>query len=96
MARGPVTPVAVTASGLIQVEGTTPLIFHGFAIRETGGGAGVVEIRDGGSSGAIIASAAFATNTSPNPLFTEAGIATAAGVYVKVVSGTISGAVFVS
>lgn len=66
----------------------------GFAIKETGSAAAVIELRKLNVTGQVIWPINLAADQSAGIFFPKA-IASEGGVYVKVVSGAISGVLFV-
>ena len=92
--RGPNAPITRTTSGLCTVEGYTPRNYHGAHLDATT--AAVVEIRDGGASGQILDTLRVgAAGEDSTPTY-ENGVATAGGIYVNVVSGTVTVTVYAS
>ena len=93
--RGPAHPVVRTTDGLAQIDGVTPRILRGFHV--DAGAAAEVQIRDGAVGGALIASSRLGAAGDDGPFwFGDAGIATANGIWVEVVSGTPTVTVYVS
>ncbi len=74
-------------------DGLTGLrVFGGFAAKATT--ACEFEIRDGSAAGALLASGRTAAAGDVAPVTLARGVATAGGVYVEIVSGTVTIAVF--
>lgn len=70
--------------------------FRGFTVRETAAAAAVVVVHDGPSAtGAVLAAITLPASGSLTVMDPE-GVFFADGVFVEVVSGAVSGSVFVS
>lgn len=81
------------SSGTVGDTTTNNVIYHGYAVHETGGATAVARIRDGGVVGGKIidvislASGGVASNHSANVLARN-------GLYFELVSGAMEGSVF--
>ncbi len=91
--RGAYPGDEVTASGFAQTpDGNNLLRFVAYSMRETGGAAATVNIRDGGASGTILEARDLAANEEV-PI-TEVGNLVTGGVYVQIASGTAAVVIF--
>lgn len=93
MAPGPFTPVAFANGTLVSVGGQVQRIARGWSLRETGGAAAVVRLRDGDGSGVILATIALAANASSQEWRPE-GMTTGNGIFMELVSGAVEGSVY--
>lgn len=72
---------------------TSPGSLIGWSLRETGGAAASLRLRDG-EGGAIVATIALAAAASSNVWQGPGGVALAYGLFVEVVAGAVEGAVY--
>jgi hypothetical protein len=85
---------AVALTGSDQAIAAAPASYLGFTIRETAGAAAVVRIFDNASAatGTVLEEISLNPGESARELYTAA-IFVGAGIYVDVVSGSVSGSV---
>lgn len=69
--------------------------FRGFTVRETAGAAAVVVIHDGASATGAVLGAITLPAAGSQTVMDDEGVWYTTGVFVEVVSGTVSGSVFV-
>ncbi len=85
-------PKAFTADGQILSAGA---IYRGFAVRETAGSTAEIRIYDGTStSGTFIGGTTLAANAQVTTIV-DGGLWCAGGIYVDVVSGAVSGSIWI-
>lgn len=87
---------ATALTGADQVVSAGPALYGGFTIRETSGSAGaVVRVFDNASAaaGTVLDEIALTAGESAREYYGGGGIFAAAGIFVNVVSGTVSGSV---
>jgi hypothetical protein len=89
----PVSAVALTGSN--QAVRATSGAYCGFTIRETAGAVAVVRIYDNATtnSGTLLEEIALAAAESAREYYQGGGVRCANGIYVNVVSGTVSGSI---
>jgi hypothetical protein len=87
-----VQPVALTGSD--QAVNAGPCFYAGFTIRETAGATAVVDIYDNASaaSGTKLETISLAANESARELPSRS-VRASNGVYVKIVSGSVTGSI---
>lgn len=92
MMDAPATPVNVSATGAARAA---PADFRGYSLRETAGAPAVVRIFDHASaaSGDVLDEIGLAANESKQAFYPGRGVRAKAGVFVQVVSGTVTGSV---
>jgi hypothetical protein len=87
--------LAIALTGSDQIIAPRRARYHGFAMRETSGGAGaVVRIYDNPSaaSGTLLDTISLVAGESAGPFY-EKGIEAQLGIYVDVVSGAVEGSI---
>lgn len=89
---GGVDPVVLT--GADQAVSAVPLIYHGFALRETAGAIATVRIYNNASAaaGTLLETIQLSANESAREFYAK-GIRADVGIYVKIVAGTVEGSV---
>lgn len=86
--------IAVTADAtVLDIAGSGPATLFGWSINASA--AAVWEIRVGSASGAVIATGSAATAGNQTVWFGPQGVQVAGDIVFELVSGTVSGAVFV-
>jgi hypothetical protein len=92
------TTFTVTSADVNVVPGVANLRYGGFSCRETAGLTALFNIKNdgtgGGSSTTIIETVSLGPNESTGEHYDPAGIASAGGISIDWVSGSITGVVF--
>lgn len=87
-------PVPVEAGKRVRLA-TGGGTLSGFALRETGGAAALVNLRDGADASAdVVMPISFAAGESVRDWFGPNGISLYYGLFMEVVSGAVEGSVF--
>lgn len=90
---GPFTPTALPGVSGAVAAGATALM--GYTVRETTGSASaVMRLRDGTSTGPILATISLDWGESIPTQTLNVAVTNVGGVYVQIVAGTVEGSVF--
>ena len=88
-------PIPVTTVSQVLISGAVGLV--GWSLRETTGAAvATVEFVDGGSAGGtIIGEVSLAAGASDTEPVSDKGVLARQGIYMRVIAGSVTGAIYV-